>query len=241
MRLNDRVALVTGGGRGIGRAIARAFAGEGANVAVCARTEGQVKDAAAEIEALGVRSVAIPGDVSDEDDVARIVAETRRVLGPIDVLVNNAGIFRTRLALETDPAEFDAIMRTNVRGPFLMTRAVAPEMLERAGGVILNIGSLAGKKGYVAQSAYCASKHALLGFSRALAMELEGSGVRVSVLSPGGVDTELIVAERPDVDRATWMEPEDIARLAVLLVTMPDKMAVDEIAVRRTASSPVFF
>ena len=240
MDLQGRTALVTGGGRGIGRAIALAYARHGARVAVCARTGPQVQGVAAECRALGAEAVAVEGDVRDEMEVRRIVDAVREHLGPIDVLVNNAGAFWTAKVLDTRIPEIEEMLRLNVIAPVAFVQAVLPSMLERDQGVIINIGSLAGRKGYVKQSAYCASKHALLGFTKSLALEVADTGIRVTMLSPGGVDTDLIAAARPDLDRRTWMDPDDLASAAVSVTTLPEKMAIDEVVIRRRASEPGF-
>lgn len=240
-RLAGMVALVTGGGRGIGRAIALAYADEGADVAVCARSASELEHVVEQIRARGRRGAALAGDLADPSEAERIASGAAAALGPIDVLVNNAGVFWTRPFIESTVDELDRMLAVNVRGPFAMMKAVLPAMLERDSGIIINVASLAGQKGYEEQSAYCASKHALLGMTKALALELAGTGVRVSALSPGGVDTTLIAQARPELDRATWMDPEDVAQLAVLLASLPPKMAIDEITVRRRAAAPTSF
>ncbi|HQK93932.1 MAG TPA: SDR family oxidoreductase [Armatimonadota bacterium] len=240
-KLAGMVALVTGGGRGIGRAIAIAYANEGADVAVCARSAGELDRVVEQIEARGRRGAALVGDLANPRDAERIASCAAAALGPIDVLVNNAGVFWTRPFIESTADELDRMLAVNVRGPFAMMKAVLPAMLERDSGIIINVASLAGQKGYEEQSAYCASKHALLGMTKALALELAGTGVRVSALSPGGVDTTLIAQARPELDRTTWMDADDVAQLAVLLASLPPKMAIDEITVRRRAAAPTSF
>lgn len=240
-RLAGRVTLVTGGGRGIGRAIALAYASEGADVAVCARSAGELERVADQIRARGRRGVALVGDLADAGQAARIVEQAEAALGPLDVLVNNAGVFWTRRFLDSTVEELDRMLAVNVRGPFAMMKAVLPGMLERDSGTIINVASLAGQKGYEEQSAYCASKHALLGMTKALALELAGTNVRISALSPGGVDTTLIAQARPGLDRTSWMDADDVAQLAVLLASLPPKMAIDEITVRRRAAAPTSF
>jgi 3-oxoacyl-[acyl-carrier protein] reductase len=239
-RLEGKAVLVTGSGRGIGRAMALAFARAGARVGLCARSEGGISEVAAMIAESGGEAAAVCGDVAEVDDARRIAAGVAGALGPIDVLVNNAGIFRVSPLLETRPEDLDAIIRTNVRGPYLMAQAVLPAMVERRSGTIINVASMAGKKGYAGQSAYCASKHALLGLTKSLALEMREHNVRVVALSPGGVDTEMIATARPDIDRGTWMDADDVAELAVLLAALPPKVEIDEIAVRRSAAMPEF-
>jgi len=240
-KLAGVVALITGGGRGIGRAIALAYADEGADVAVCARSVEELERVVEQIRARGRRGIALIGDLADAGHAETIAEQAVAALGPLDVLVNNAGVFWTRRFVDSTADELDRMLSVNVRGPFAMMKAVLPAMLARDAGTIINVASLAGQKGYEEQSAYCASKHALLGMTKALALELAGTGVRVSALSPGGVDTTLIAQARPELDRASWMDADDVAQLAVLLASLPPKMAIDEITVRRRAAAPTSF
>lgn len=191
MSLKGRVALVTGGGRGIGREIALAFAREGLAVAVAARTMSQVDDAAQAVRALGAKALALQLDVTDAAGTAPAVKAVTDALGPIDVLVNNAGIAESAPFVKTDPALWERHLRVNVTGPFLLTREVLPGMLERRWGRLINVASLAGLFGAPYVTAYATSKHALVGLTRALANEVAGKGVTVNALCPGYVATDL--------------------------------------------------
>lgn len=191
MSLKGRVALVTGGGRGIGREIALAFAREGLAVAVAARTLSQVDDAAQAVRALGAKALALQLDVTDAAATAPAVKAVTDALGPIDVLVNNAGIAESAPFVKTDPALWERHLRVNVTGPFLLTREVLPGMLERRWGRLINVASLAGLFGAPYITAYATSKHALVGLTRALASEVAGKGVTVNALCPGYVATDL--------------------------------------------------
>jgi NAD(P)-dependent dehydrogenase (short-subunit alcohol dehydrogenase family) len=185
----SRVALVTGGGRGIGRAIALRLAADGLAVAVAARSRDQVEDAA---RAAGRGALPPVLDVTDADSIVAAVERTNRELGPVDVLVNNAGVAESAQFVKTEPDFWDRHFAVNVRGPYLLTRAVLPGMLERRWGRIVNIASLAGLFGAPYVTAYTASKHALVGFTRALATEVSGKGVTVNALCPGFTATDIV-------------------------------------------------
>jgi len=187
----ERVALITGGGKGIGREIALAFARQGLAVAIGGRGLDRVNETAAEARALGARALAVELDVTEPDVVRAAHARVANELGPVDVLVNNAGIAESAPLARTDPALWERHLRVNATGPYLCTREVLPGMLARGWGRVINVASLAGLYGAPYVTAYTASKHALVGFTRALAAEVSGKGVTVNAICPGYVATEM--------------------------------------------------
>lgn len=193
MLLSGKVAIVTGGGRGIGRAVALRFATEGAAILLAARTQSQIDSVAAELKSGGHKAVAIRADVSQEPDCQAIVQEARRQFGRIDILVNNAGVLGPVKAVEEIlPDEWDEVIAVNLRGPFLMTRLVLPEMHERGSGAIINISSVAAKAAFQWNGPYAASKAGLVGFTRTVAAEAARKGIRVNAICPGPVpETEM--------------------------------------------------
>ena len=188
MQLKGQVAIVTGGGRGIGRAIALKFAGEGAAVVVTARSENEVRQVVAEIQKAGGKASAVVADVGRESDCAKIVSATREAFGAIHVLINNAGIFGpVRPVEEISAREWDDVMAVNLRGPFILSQLVLPEMYARGSGSIVNISTVAAKTAFPLNSTYAASKAGMLGLTRSIAAEGARKGVRANAICPGPV------------------------------------------------------
>ena len=227
--LAGRVALVTGAGRGLGRAIARAVGRAGAAVACAARSRDQVDAAAAEIEAAGARALALGLDVTRTDQITAAVEKAEARLGPIDILVNNAGITLERKTVELTDEEWDSVLATNVTAMFRCARAVAPGMIRRGHGKVINVGSMYGVIGVAHYAAYCASKAAVDGLTRSLAVEWARHGIQINCLAPGYMNTDIPRAALADErTRALFLskvparrigEPEEVGALAVYLAS----------------------
>ncbi|MDW7731086.1 MAG: SDR family oxidoreductase [Methanolobus sp.] len=207
MKLENHIALVTGGGRGIGRATCLALAKEGADIITIARTQSEINEVRKIVESMGRRSLAIRTDIRNESDVSDMVSKSIEHFGTIDILVNNAGVGVRKPLIETSMEEFDAVMDVNVRGLFMCTKYVLPHMLRQGRGKVINISSGAGKTGIEELSVYSASKFAVIGLTESLAREMTGR-VGVYAVCPGGVDTQMrrsLYHDRPS------LKPEDVA------------------------------
>lgn len=213
MRLDRTVALVTGGGRGIGRAIAQTLAGAGARVAVVARSGPQVEAVAREIVDAGGEAIAATCDITDESEVYRVVHEVSDALGPVEILVNNAGMAESAPFVETDAALWDRTIAVNLTGTYLCTRAALPGMIERRRGRVINIASTAGRVGFAYTSAYCAAKHGVIGLTRALALEVATKGITVNAICPGWVETDMTAAAIARIVEKTGRQAGDARRI----------------------------
>jgi NAD(P)-dependent dehydrogenase (short-subunit alcohol dehydrogenase family) len=223
-----RVALVTGGGRGIGRAIARALGGPGTLVAIAARTSQQLESTAREIEGLGGRAVPIEMDVSIDSSVAEGVKGLRAAVDHVDILVNNAGVGGGEPIVGSDVSRWRQTLDTNVVGTYLVTREVLPLMT--AGGRIVNISSVLGRFGVPGYTAYCAAKHAVIGFTRALALEVAGQQITVNAICPGWVDTDMAAAGMRLGAAATGRTYEEFREHALSAVPIQRIIQPDEVA-----------
>ena len=236
--LGGQTALVTGAGRGIGRAIAKALASKGAQVFLAARTASQLESAAEEIRRSGAAAVPVPTDLADERDIRSLFDRIGNEAGRLDILINNAGVGIYGPVVDFTSADFDTVMRVNTKAAFLCCQQALRLMIPKKSGTIINISSVVGFKGYPNQAAYTASKHALLGLTKSLAVEAQEHGIRVSAILPGGVDTEMVAKARPDLDPKILLEPEDIAHTVLFLLSLSDRAAIDQIYIRRRSSKP---
>jgi 3-oxoacyl-[acyl-carrier protein] reductase len=227
------IALVTGATLGIGRATAFALGRAGYKVGVCARTAANVEALLRDLRAEGIEAAGAAADVADPAEVEALVAQVSHALGPVDTLINNAGIARLAPFAELSLDDWDATMATNLRSLYLVTRAVLPGMRARKHGFIVNVASLAGKNAFVGGTAYVASKHAVLGFSKTLMLEVRKDGVRVLAICPGSVDTPLmhgqaVLTPNPDA----ILKPDDVAQAILDALRMPSRALVSEIDLR---------
>ncbi len=235
MDLTGSLAVVTGATEGIGRATAFALGRAGARVAICARTETNVHATARALKADSIDAIGMRCDVSDPAGVEAFAAFVTRERGTPHVLVNNAGVGRFRPLVELSLEDWDDTMAVNVRSLYLVTRAFLQSMLKAGTGTIVNIASLAGKNGVEGGTAYCASKHAVLGFSKSLMLEVRKQGLRVVAICPGSVATPFMEKRgrvRPAPDRA--LTAEDVAHAVVAALTVSDRAMMSEVDIRPT-------
>jgi NAD(P)-dependent dehydrogenase (short-subunit alcohol dehydrogenase family) len=225
--LEDKVALITGGGRGIGKAIALGFAREGADVIVAARTESEISEVKEEIIQIGRRSNAYVCDVSDEDQVLDVIEGTLNDFGKIDILVNNAGMGGMRPVWGTSKVNFERVLAVNLLGTFLCTKHVWKPMRDAGGGSIINVSSLGGLEGYPLLTAYCASKWGQIGFTVACAEEGKPDKIRVNAIAPGKADTAL--REQIKEDKSNLLKAEDHVGVCLFLASDESKFITGHI------------
>ena len=225
--LKGKTALITGAARGIGRATAIAFAKEGINLGLLGRTSANLEKVTKELEEYGVEVTMAVADVSDNESVIAAVNHIKSELGPIDILINNAGIGKFGKFLELSPEEFKNIIDVNLMGVYYVTRAVLPEMIDRKSGDIINISSTAGQKGGPITSAYSASKFGVLGLTESLMLEVRKHNIRVSALTPSTVATDLAFAENlTDGNPDKVMQPEDLAEVMVAQLKLHPRILI---------------
>jgi NADP-dependent 3-hydroxy acid dehydrogenase YdfG len=229
--LENQIAVVTGAGKGIGRAIAIELGRLGANVVLTARSRTDLDETASHI---GANASVIPADVRRKDELERLVEQVSRALGPVDILVNAAGLGVFGPVVDFKDDDFATIIETNLRGIFFTCRLVLPSMIERRRGHIINIASIAGKVGSANRAVYCASKFGVVGFTESLAEEMRQYGIRVSVICPGSTDTRFSTSEASAKSRERMLRPEDVAHAVRMIVTQEPNSFISEIIMRPT-------
>ncbi|MBQ2955102.1 MAG: SDR family oxidoreductase [Clostridia bacterium] len=233
---SGRVALITGAGGGIGRAIAKRLAEDGLKLVLAGRTESKLIETKNLIP--GAEVSLVTGDLTDPAFPKNCIEKAISAFGRLDILINNAGLAQSQPFETITPDEYDRIMNTNVKAPFLLTQAALPHLRTSDYATVINIASVTAHKGYPLQSVYSASKHALIGMSKSLANEVYKDGIRVHVISPGGVFTDMIRITRPDLSEEGMILPEDIAEIAAFFLEHRTNAVVDEVQVHRVGKEP---
>jgi 3-oxoacyl-[acyl-carrier protein] reductase len=226
------VAVITGGGRGIGRSVALVFAQEGANLVLASRTPDEIDGVCEEVNSLGVQCIAVPTDITIKSEVENLMARAIRTFGQVDILVNNAGVAIHNPIESIREEDWDLTMAVNLKGVFLCTQAVFQLMCDKGSGYILNISSVSGKMGHRNGGAYCASKFAVNGFTETIAAEGKQFGVKAAVVCPGPVDTRMRRENHPDDDLEKLTQPEEVAELVLFLVTQSPTAHTMETVIR---------
>ena len=229
--LAGKVAIVTGASRGIGKAISILLAQSGSRVVLAARSEPQLKSVSEEISSQNGEAWVIPTDLTVDKEMERLVQQTLKEWGSVDVLINNAGLGKVAPVVKAKVSDWDETFRVNLRAPMFLSKLVLPTMMERGEGSIINISSVSGKSGEANGSAYSASKFGLMGFTQSLYEEVREYGIRVSAICPGFVDTPMIPQMRR-MDRSKMIRPEDIAQTVLFVLTSPPTACPVEITVR---------
>ena len=233
-----KTAIVTGASKGIGKTIALKLASLSYALVLVGRNEKDLDAVKEAIEETGSPCLTLAVDLSKEETPEIIIRETLSRFGRIDLLVNNAGLAHSAKISETDIETWNNIFKVNARAPFFLSKAAVPFLKKNENPIIINISSVVGFKGYAGQAAYASSKHALTGFTKVLAKEVQGDGIKVHLISPGGVNTEMVQEMRPDIDAAQLIQPEEIAELVEFLVTRKGKGTIDQFYIRRQSGLP---
>lgn len=236
--LDGSVALVTGSGRGIGSSIALTLAASGAKVVLSARTRRELLKVQKDIVAKGGEAEIFVCDVSRESDIRVLMRQVVKKFKRLDILINNAGMGLFKPLIKTTTFEWDQLMNTNARSQFLLCREAIPLLKKQKQSFIINIVSVAGVKGYANQAVYSASKHAVMGLTKALAKEVQKFNIRVHAVCSGGVDTHLIDSLASKTKKSLLMKPQEIASIVLFLLSQRGNAMIDEIHVRRLASLP---
>ena len=229
--LQGKVALVTGAGRGIGKAIALLLAGAGCRVVLVARSRDQLEEVRREIDSRHGNAAVVPCDLTRDDGIEKLVDRSAQHFGAIDILINNAGWGKRASVVKAKIDDWDQTFRVNLRAPMILAQRLLPAMIEKGEGAVINVGSVSGKSGEANGAAYSASKFGLIGFTQSLYEEVREHGIKVSVILPGFVDTPLIPPNR-QLDRSKMIQADDIAQTVLYVLTSPATCCPVEITVR---------
>jgi ketoreductase len=228
--LTDKIAIVTGGGTGIGRAIATSMAKSGAKVVIASRNSAHIDQTAGDLTRLGLSVIPLRMDVRNKDEVRQAVSDVVARWGAIHILVNNAGISGLSLMDDADDTKWHAIIDTNLNGMYLTTKEVLKHIPDNSGGRIINISSVLGKFGVPGYTAYCTTKHGMIGFTRALALEVVKRGITVNTICPGWVDTEMAMSGIRETAALQGVTAEEFKAQAIAAVPIRRFLAADEVA-----------
>lgn len=229
--LQGKIALVTGAGRGIGKAVSLLLAQSGCRVALAARSRDQLEAVQKEIGTLGNEALSIPTDLAEDEETNRLVEKIHQTWGGVDILINNAGWGKRASVVKARVEDWDQTLRLNLRAPMLLAKLLLPAMMEKGEGAVINIGSVSGKTGEADGAAYSASKFGLIGFTQSLFEEVREYGIKVAVILPGFVDTPLIPPNR-HLDRSKMIQAEDVAKTVHYVLTSPGTTCPVEITIR---------
>jgi 3-oxoacyl-[acyl-carrier protein] reductase len=235
MKLQDKITVITGAGKGIGRAAAELFLKEGASLVLNSRTKTHLDSFKKEHISQKEKIICIPGDITKESTINKIIKVTIKKHKRIDILINNAGFGIFNDMIKTTNKEFDDMFNANVRALYIITRGFLPYMIKQNEGTIINIASLSGKQGFASGTIYCASKHAVMGLTRALFLEVRKYNIRVTAICPGSVDTDFFSIEShtsSNLKKETMLTPEDIAASCLYAASLPQNAAVSELEIR---------
>ncbi|MHC4885459.1 MAG: SDR family NAD(P)-dependent oxidoreductase [Planctomycetota bacterium] len=236
--LKGRVAVITGAGTGIGKAITHRLAREGIKPVLCSRNLEKLEACAEEVKEYGVDPLILQGDLTDDDYLFSLMDRAGEHFGKVDIIINNAGMALNRRLEETSVDDFDRIMRLNVRSTYFACQTALKWLRKSDRATIINISSCMGHKAYADQSAYIASKHAVHGLTKSLAKEVYEEGIRCHLISPGGVYTDMVAIARPDLSAEGMIAPEEIAEIAAFYICHRGNAVIDEIQVHRIGKEP---
>ena len=231
-RLSGQVALITGASAGIGLATTRAFLREGADLVIVARNEERLQKVATEAQKIGRQCIIVVGDVREEETATLAIKLAMQQFGRLDILINNAGVAVYGNLAEINVSDYDVMMDTNMRGPFLFAHKAVPIMIKRGSGTIINVASVAGVLGLPSEAVYCATKFALRGFSQALDRELRPYGIRIGVICPGDLKTGFGGRRQEEIDTSGYLDTKDVADSILLMATQPSQSRIMEIRMR---------